>query len=421
MGGSSEAIQGAIRSLNVGWRSKSAMKVAIIGGGIVGLATGYRLQTRFPSIKLLVLEKEDGPGRHQSGHNSGVLHSGLYYAPGSKKARMAVQGIRRMVEFCAQHDVVYEICGKVVVATKEEEIPRLHALLERGNANGLQGLALLSPEQIRDHEPHAAGLAGIHVPQEGIVDFPAVTRALVDEIRSAGGEVRFSSEVTKLSSRDGWRIETKSGGCEADFLINCAGLHCDRVSRMAENDDPTRIVPFRGEYYRLKPERRHLVRNLIYPVPDPKFPFLGVHFTRLIHGGVEAGPNAVLAFAREGYNGSDFSLRDFVETVTYSGFWRFLLRYPAMCWREFGQSLSKHLFCRSLQRLVPEIEISDLTKGGAGVRAQALSASGELLQDFHFVRRANALHVLNAPSPGATASLAIADEIIDLARDAFEC
>lgn len=395
------------------------MKVAVIGGGIVGLATALRLLERFPAIRLLLLEKENGPGRHQSGHNSGVLHCGLYYQPGSKKARMAVQGIRAMVEFCCRHAIPYELCGKIVVATEQEEIPRLHDLLARGTANGLQGLELLGPEQIRKYEPHAFGVAGIRVPEEGIVDYPAVTQTMADEIGKRGGEIHFSSQVTGLKERNGWRIESTSGNYEADFLINCAGLHCDRVSRMAGDRDGTKIVPFRGEYYKLKPEREHLVRNLIYPVPDPKFPFLGVHFTRLIRGGVEAGPNAVLAFAREGYRFADFSLRDAVETATFTGFWRFLARYRSMCWEEFCRSWSKELFCRSLQRLVPEIQLDDLAPGGSGVRAQALSPSGELLQDFRFVRQARALHVLNAPSPAATASLAIADEVIDLARESF--
>jgi (S)-2-hydroxyglutarate dehydrogenase len=396
-----------------------ARKFAIIGGGIVGLATAHQLLLRFPSIQLLLLEKETGPGRHQTGHNSGVLHCGLYYKPGSTKARLAVQGIRRMVEFCAQHDVPHELCGKIVVATEAEEIPRLHGLLERGIANGLEGLQLLGPEQIREIEPNAAGLAAIRVPQEGIVDYPAAADAMVKEIRVRGGEIRFSSEVTKLQEGASWAIHTKNGDYQADFLINCAGLHSDRLSKMAGNHDPTKIVPFRGEYYKLRQERAHLVRNLIYPVPDPKFPFLGVHFTRLIHGGVEAGPNAVLAFAREGYRHTDFSLRDFIETVTYRGFWRFFLRYPSMCWDEFKRSFSKDLFCRSLQRLIPDLQIGDLSQGGAGVRAQALSPSGELVQDFYFVRQAQALHVLNAPSPAATACLAIADEIIDFAKDAI--
>ncbi|MGB0123859.1 MAG: L-2-hydroxyglutarate oxidase [Silvibacterium sp.] len=395
------------------------MRVAVIGGGIVGLATACQLLKRFPRLRLLLLEKETGPGRHQTGHNSGVLHCGLYYKPGSTKARLAVQGIRRMVAFCAEQDVPYELCGKVVVATEEEEIPRLHALHERGIANGLEGLRLLGPEEIREIEPHAAGLAGLHVPQEGIVDYLAVADAMVKEIRARGGEMRFSSEVIQLHNGSGWNIQTTSGDYEADFLINCAGLHCDRVSRMAGNHDPARIVPFRGEYYKLRDNRQHLVRNLIYPVPDPKFPFLGVHFTRLIYGGVEAGPNAVLAFAREGYRSTDFSLRDMIETLTYRGFWRFLLRYPVMCWEEFTRSYSKNLFCKSLQRLVPEIQIEDLDQGGAGVRAQALSPTGELVQDFCFGRQPRALHVLNAPSPAATASLAIADEIIDQLQDAI--
>jgi L-2-hydroxyglutarate oxidase len=395
------------------------MKIAIIGGGIVGLATAYQLLQRFPGIQLLVLEKESGPGQHQTGNNSGVLHCGLYYKPGSTKARLAVQGIRRMVDFCEQHDVRHELCGKIVVATEPEEIQRLHALFERGVANGLQGLELLRAEQIREFEPHAAGLAGIRVPQEGIVDFKAVAAALVDEILDHGGDIRFSSKVIRLRESNSWRIETTTGEYEADFLINCGGLYCDRLSKLAGNTDPTKIVPFRGEYFNLREDRQYLVRNLIYPVPDPNFPFLGVHFTRMIHGGVEAGPNAVLAFAREGYRWNDFSMRDTIETITFRGFWGFLLRYPTMCWSEARRSLSKALFCRSLQRLVPELQIEDLIQGGAGVRAQALSPSGELLQDFCFVRRPRALHVLNAPSPAATASLAIADEVIDQAKDAL--
>jgi (S)-2-hydroxyglutarate dehydrogenase len=343
----------------------------------------------------------------------------LYYKPGSTKARLAVQGIVQIVEFCVKHNVPYDLCGKVVVATEEEEIPRLHALLERGIANGLQGLQLLNPEQIREYEPHAAGLAGLRVPQEGIVDYAAVCEALVKEIRTRGGEIKLSSEVTKLREGSRWTIQTLSGDYEADFIINCTGLQCDRVSRMAGARDATKIVPFRGEYFKLKPERQHLVRNLIYPVPDPKFPFLGVHFTRLIHGGIEAGPNAVLALAREGYRKTDLSLRDMIETLTYRGFWRFFLRYPRMCWEEFKRSYSKQIFCRSLQRLVPDVQLGDLTQGGAGVRAQALTPAGELVQDFYFVRQARALHVLNAPSPAATAALAIADEIIETAKDAI--
>lgn len=394
-------------------------KIAIVGGGIVGLATAHRMLLRYPEAKVLLLEKESGPGRHQTGHNSGVLHCGLYYKPGSTKARMAVQGIREMVEFCDEQRIPHEMCGKIVVATEPEEIPRLHALLERGTANGLEGLQLLAPEQIREFEPHAAGILGLRVPQEGIVDYGAVTQAMVRLIRYGGGEIQFSSKVTSLARNGTWRIHTPSGEYEAEFLINCAGLQCDRVSRLAGNRDATKIVPFRGEYYKIRPERQHLVRNLIYPVPDPKFPFLGVHFTRLIHGGVEAGPNAVLAFAREGYRHTDFSLRDTIETFTYRGFWKFFMRYPVMCWEEFRRSWSRALFCRSLQRLVPELQIGDLIQGGAGVRAQALSPSGELVQDFYFARQPGALHVLNAPSPAATASLAIADAVIDAVQDAL--
>jgi len=395
------------------------VKIAVIGGGIVGLATAHQLLERFPHLEVSLLEKEARPGRHQTGHNSGVLHCGLYYKPGSTKARLAVEGIRKMVNFCQQHDVPYELCGKTVVATSEEEVPRLRTLLERGRANGLQGLELLNAEQIKEYEPHAAGIAGVRVPGEGIVDYEAVCAALVKQIHARGGKLHFESKVVKLREGDRWVIETTRAHHEADFLINCAGLHCDRVSHMAGNRDSTKIVPFRGEYFKLKSERQHLVRNLIYPVPDPKFPFLGVHFTRLIHGGVEAGPNAVLAYSREGYRKSDISVRDMIETLTYKGFWRFLLRYPRMCWEELLRSYSKQLFCRSLQRLVPEVQLSDLTKGGAGVRAQALSPEGELVQDFCFVHQAAALHVLNAPSPAATASLAIADDILDAAKERF--
>lgn len=396
-----------------------AVKVVIIGGGIVGLATARQLLKRRPAAKVLVLEKEKRAGQHQTGHNSGVLHCGLYYKPGSIKARMAVEGIRRMTAFCRQHGVPYELCGKTVVATEPEEIPWLHALFARGKANGLEGLELLDAERIRAYEPHAAGLAGIRVPQEGIVDYAAVCAAMLREIGADGGEIRFSSEVLQLRRNSRWTIDTRSGDYEADFVINCAGLHCDRVGRKAGSRDPAKIVPFRGEYYMLKPERQHLVRNLLYPVPDPQFPFLGVHYTRLIHGGVECGPNAVLAFAREGYRKRDFSLRDTLETLTYKGFWRFFLRYPRMCWEEFKRSYSKQLFCRSLQRLVPELTLEDLMPGESGVRAQALSPQGALIEDFHFVRTAGALHVLNAPSPAATASLAIADEIVNMAEGAL--
>ena len=395
------------------------MKVAVIGGGIVGLATAYRLLQQHPATHVTVIEKEAGPARHQTGNNSGVLHCGLYYKPGSAKARLAVEGIRLMVEFCRENDVPYDLCGKIVVATQPEEIPRLHDLMHRGIANGLQGIELLQAEQIREFEPYAAGTQALRIPQEGIVDYPAVAQAMANQIAQRGGELAFSSEVVELTFSRRWTIHTRQKEFTADFLFNCAGLQCDRVGRMAGTRDSTRIVPFRGEYYKLKPERQHLVRNLIYPVPDPAFPFLGVHFTRLIHGGIEAGPNAVLALAREGYRKTDFSLRDTIEALTYPGFRRFLLRYPGMCWAELRRSFSKELFCHSLQRLVPALQLDDLIRGGAGVRAQALTPRGELLQDFYFVRQPQALHILNAPSPAATASLAIANEILAQTADAL--
>jgi len=395
-------------------------RIAIVGGGIVGLATAYRLLQRFPGARVTVLEKEAAVGRHQSGHNSGVLHCGLYYKPGSRRARLAVCGIRQMVEFCQSHSIPHEVCGKVVVAVSEEERPRLEALFERGRQNGLCGLRLLNAPELREIEPHAAGIAAIHVPQEGIADYPRVCGALVEEIRSSGGEVRCNANVTAIRrSPEGWRIEHTSGDCACDFLITCAGLHSDRVAALTGRDDNVKIVPFRGEYYLIRPERQFLVRNLIYPVPDPRFPFLGVHFTRMIRGGVECGPNAVLAFSREGYRKTDVSLRDLADALSFPGLWRFLRKHSDASWAELRRSFSKELFCRTLQRLVPEIHMDDLLPGGAGVRAQAMSADGSLVDDFHFVEEDRAIHVVNAPSPGATASLAIGEEITGMAAARF--
>jgi L-2-hydroxyglutarate oxidase LhgO len=391
----------------------NSKSVIIVGGGIVGLATAYRLGERFPGARITVLEKESEVGRHQTGHNSGVLHCGLYYKPGSVKARLAVSGIRQMVEFCRQHAIPHEVCGKLVVATEESEIPRLRALEERGRANGLEGLCRLEHGQMREIEPHVAGVAALRVPQEGIVDYPAVCAALVSLLAARGAQVVTGTRVSRLERRgSGWLARTGAGDFEGDFLITCAGLHSDRVAQMAGERREVRILPFRGEYYKLKPERQFLVRHLIYPVPDPRFPFLGVHLTRLIHGGIEAGPNAVLAFAREGYRKTDFNVRDLFDALTYGGFWRFLLRYPSTAWYEMRRSFSRELFCRALQRLVPEIRPDDLATGGSGVRAQAISPAGALVQDFSLIARPNALHVLNAPSPAATASLAIGVEIV---------
>jgi len=372
------------------------------------------LGERFPGAAITLLEKEDGVGRHQTGHNSGVLHCGLYYKPGSTKARLAVSGIRQMVAFCQENSIPHEVCGKLVVAADESELARLGDLEKRGAANGLEGLRRLSREEMREIEPHVGGVAALRVPEEGIVDYAKVCEALVRAIVAQGGKVITHARVERLRQTSGvWTASTTAGDFEADMLLNCAGLHCDRVSQLAGERREVRILPFRGEYYKIRPERQHLVRNLIYPVPDPKFPFLGVHFTRLIHGGIEAGPNAVLAFAREGYRKTDINLTDMVDSLTYAGLWRFLGRHSRMCWQELRRSFSRELFCRSLQRLVPEIRPEDLSAGGAGVRAQAIAPTGDLVQDFHFVTRANALHVLNAPSPAATASLAIGDEIAD--------
>ncbi len=388
-------------------------RVIIIGGGIVGLAVARELLLRVPTAQVTVLEKESSVGRHQSSHNSGVLHAGLYYQPGSLKARLAVQGIRLMTAFCQQHGIAHEICGKVVVATSARELPALDKLWERGQRNGLRAVRRLTPEALREIEPHVAGVAALHVPEEGIVDYLGVCAALQTEIEQGGGVVRLNSAVTQIREcADGWVVATPSGEYEGDYLINCAGLFSDRIAELAGIQRTVRIVPFRGEYFLLKPAAQSLVRHLVYPVPDAEFPFLGVHFTRMIHGGVEAGPNAVLALAREGYSWKDFSARDVADALSFPGLWRFMRKYPSLCSAEIIRSLSQRLACRALQKLVPAITVADLLPGGAGVRAQAMHVDGTLLQDFWLEQRPRALHVLNAPSPAATASLAIAEELV---------
>ncbi|SDU21459.1 L-2-hydroxyglutarate oxidase [Verrucomicrobium sp. GAS474] len=390
-------------------------KYAVIGGGIIGLATAIKLLKSHPGAEVVVYEKDARPGQQQTTHNSGVLHCGLYYKPGSLKARLAVSGIREMVAFCQEHGIAHEICGKLVVATDEAEVVRLRALQERGVANGLSGLEWLDAGPMREIEPHVAGIAALRVPQEGIVDYAQVVVAMAAEIGRLGGTIRCNAKLKRACPEGGgWRLETAAGDFAADFLINCGGLHSDRVAGAAGEKSPVKIVPFRGEYYELRPDRQFLVRNLIYPVPDPTFPFLGVHFTRLIHGGIEAGPNAVLAWAREGYRKTDVNPFDLWDALSFPGLWKFLNKHRRMCWEEIERSWSKRLFCASLQRLVPDVRIDDLSAGGAGVRAQAMDPSGELVQDFSLIRRPNALHVVNAPSPGATASLAIGEEIVRL-------
>jgi (S)-2-hydroxyglutarate dehydrogenase len=392
------------------------VRVVVVGGGIVGLATAYKLTLARPSWRVIVLEKEREVCRHQSGHNSGVLHAGLYYAPGSAKARLAVSGIREMTAFARAHDIPHEICGKVVVATSDDELSRLDALEARGRANGLTGLRRLNASELRAIEPRCAGIAALHVPEEGIIDYPAVCAALVRLIQGRDGRVETGHHVTRLEERGTeWIVEAAGTALTADFVITCAGLHADRVAALAGEPRATRIVPFRGEYYLLGHAAKHLVRNLIYPVPNPAFPFLGVHFTRMIRGGVEAGPNAVLAFAREGYRKGTWSLRDFVDAVAFPGLWRFVARHARTSAAEVRRSLSKHVFAETLRRLVPDLRDEDLEPGGSGVRAMAMTGNGRLVEDFALVRRERALHVLNAPSPAATASLAIAEEIVRLA------
>jgi L-2-hydroxyglutarate oxidase len=388
--------------------------VVIVGGGIVGLATAWRLTEARPQARLLLLEKESKLAAHQTGNNSGVLHSGLYYKPGSEKAKLSVGGLRQMIAFCREHGIAHDQCGKIVVATAESELPRLENLWERGNANGLLGLRKLNPQQIKEIEPHAAGIAAIHVPQEGIVNYPGVCEKLGELIRKIGGEIRLNTRFLKIIPDGSERIvETSDGNFRAKFVVTCGGLHSDRLVKAAGQQTPAKVIPFRGEYFQIKKERQFLVRNLIYPVPDPKFPFLGVHFTRLVHGGIEAGPNAVLAFAREGYKWSDINLRDLAESLCFPGLWKFLAKYPSMCGYEIRRSLSKAEFTRSLQRLVPEIRADDLETGGSGVRAQAMMPDGKLIEDFNFQEAPGILHVVNAPSPAATASLAIGQKIVE--------
>ena len=390
--------------------------VTIIGGGIVGLATAYAL-TGNDDVQVRLLEKETALAQHQSTHNSGVLHAGLQYRPGSAKARLAREGIRRMTEFCSEHGVQHEICGKLVVAGARTDLPRLDEMFERGTANGLQGLQRLTGEEAREVEPHVRAEAAILVPEEGIADYGGVCDALARILRDRGAHVTTGAEVTGLRRKsDHWRVSTTAGVFESRVIVNCAGLHSDRIVTMAGGDPGCRIVPFRGEYHRLRPDREHLVRHLIYPLPEPGFPFLGVHFTRRIGGGIDAGPNAVLAFAREGYDLATINVLDLGGALTFPGLWRFMAKYPHMVARELSQSFDRRRFVSALQRLVPEVTNADLVPAGAGVRAQAMSPEGELIHDFVWSEGKGAVHAINAPSPAATASLAIGDEIAERVR-----
>ncbi len=395
--------------------------VAVVGGGIVGLATTLALASRRARARLIVLEKEHDLATHQTGHNSGVIHSGIYYKPGSYKARLCVLGHRMLKAFCDEHAVPYETCGKVILATSERELARLDDLFERGTANGVAGLRMIGPEEIREIEPHAAGLRAIHSPVTAIVDFREVSLAIASEARRRGVEIATGARVVAVTEEPrGLRLRTTRGEVRAAAMVNCAGLYSDRVARMAGERPEVRIVPFRGEYCMIRPERRHLVRGLIYPTPDPAFPFLGVHLTRTVHGEVEAGPNAVFAYAREGYTRWRVHPGEMLETLAYPGFWRMAGRHWRTGLHEVWRSLSTRAFVWALQRLVPEISPGDVVRHGAGVRAQALTRAGLLLDDFHMIRSRRAIHVLNAPSPAATAALAIGRHIADLATEAFD-
>ena len=383
----------------------------VIGGGIVGLSTARALLERHPGARLLLLEKEGGWARHQTGHNSGVIHSGIYYKPGSYKARFCLEGARALVEFCRERGIEYEICGKVIVATEPGELPLLDALYERGLKNGLE-VEKIGPGELKEIEPHASGMAAIRVPSTGIVDFKKVAEAFAALVREKGGELRTGTRVEDISERGREVVvRTNKGAFHARALVNCAGLYSDRVARLCGVEPGAKIVPFRGEYYELRPEKRYLVKNLIYPVPNPNFPFLGVHFTRSIDGMVEAGPNAVLGLAREGYKKTDFDLKDFVEEITYPALWRLARKNWRTGIGEIHRSVSKKAFVRGLKKLVPEVEEGDVVPISAGVRAQALKEDGAMVDDFLISEGENSVHVLNAPSPAATASIPIGQEI----------
>jgi L-2-hydroxyglutarate oxidase len=397
-------------------KQMSGYNVIIIGGGIVGLAVALEVTERFPRLRLLLLEKEDRVGRHQSGHNSGVIHSGVYYKPGSLKARLCLTGAAAMIEFCREHDIPHKICGKLIVATREDEFHPLQELHRRGEANGVAGLRMVEPAELHDLEPHASGLRALVVPSTGITDYAAVCDKYAELVAARGATILTSAKVTAIKRNASETVaHTSRGEFSTTYLINCAGLFSDRISRMAGDEPDVMIVPFRGEYYELTPQRDSLVKALIYPVPDPRFPFLGVHFTRRISGRVDAGPNAVLALKREGYRNADISLRDLASTLSFGGFWHMAAKHWRNGCGELHRSFSKTAFVKSLQRLLPEIGEQDLVPGGSGVRAQAVKRDGSLVDDFQFVSSGKSLHVLNVPSPAATASLMIGKEIAETA------
>lgn len=384
----------------------------IIGAGIVGLATAYQILQKQPGARLLILEKESDVSKHQTGNNSGVIHSGIYYKPGGLKALNCSKGYKLLLDFCDQNEIKYNLCGKVIVAIDEREVNYLDTLYERGIQNGLMGIRKLTADELKEIEPHANGIAALHVPQTGIIDFKEVSVKLRDLIIENGGEFKFNEEVVSIKkSNGGIEIITESSNYKTENLISCAGLHSDRITKMTNKEIPLRIIPFRGEYYKLRADKNYLVNTLIYPVPDPAFPFLGVHFTNMIDGGVEAGPNAVFAFKREGYSKFAFNFRDTFESLSWRGFHKVMFKYWKTGLGEYYRSFSKMAFVKALRKLIPEIEASDLVVGGSGVRAQACDIKGGLLDDFFIFEEKNIFHVCNAPSPAATSSLAIGDYI----------
>ncbi|MET3320630.1 UNVERIFIED_ORG: L-2-hydroxyglutarate oxidase [Peribacillus simplex] len=386
---------------------------AIVGGGIVGLSTGMALYKRFPNARVVVIEKESVVADHQTGHNSGVIHSGIYYKPGSFKARFARQGSKSMTEFCQTHGIEHDICGKVIVATKQDELPILNDLYTRGLQNEL-AIKKISVDELKEIEPHVNGLGAIRVPQAGIVNYRQVSEKIADIIKEYGGEIKLNTKVEKIKEEsDSVTIETNNGTLKARIVINCAGLHSDRIAAAAGYKTDMKIVPFRGEYFKLIPEKRFLVNHLIYPVPNPKFPFLGVHFTRMISGEVDAGPNAVLSFKREGYKKTDFNAKDLTEVLSYKGFWKLASKFMKEGMDEYVRSFSKKQFTKSLQELIPEIQEDDLIPAPAGVRAQALQDDGNMVDDFHIIMGKRTVHVCNAPSPAATASIEIGKEVVN--------
>jgi (S)-2-hydroxyglutarate dehydrogenase len=401
--------------------SDRSADLLIIGGGIVGLATALNAVTRFPDIHVIVLEKETHVAAHQTGHNSGVIHSGIYYRTGSLKAKNCVAGAASMKRFCREQGIPFEQCGKLVLATSAEEVPRLEQLHQRGIANGVEGLRMLDRDEFREIEPHCDGLKALDVPSTGIVDYLVVAQRYAELIERSGGEIVCRAKVVGFR-RDGEAnmVESTAGAFRAAYVINCAGLYSDHIAKLAGAELDLQIIPFRGEYYEIRPERRHLVKNLVYPVPDPRFPFLGVHFTRRVNGSVEAGPNALLALRREGYSGTGPELSEATEMVLYNGFWRMARKYWRMGAAEQYRSLVKGAFTNALRKMIPELTEADLAPGGSGVRAQAVDRQGNLLDDFYFVHAPGMIHVCNVPSPAATASLEIGREVVDMMAERFE-